>query len=242
MLFAFACRRLDRMVVPSQGVKGDLVDHFFAPAKRVRTIYNGVDLARVRARAAQGLPSTAPAKLRPWIVTAGRLSPEKGFDVLLQAFAHVRRTRDVDLVIVGEGPERERLERLAMELGVAGNVILAGFAQNPFPWLVQADVFAMTSRLEGFGNSLVEAMALGVPVVSTACPWGPREILAADNSGILVQVDDHIGLADALTRVLTNRELSAQLSRGGADRAENFGFGVMLRAYEDLLCELCSVG
>lgn len=231
-LFAAACRRLHRVITPSHGVSDDLCAHFKVPASRLQTVYNGIDFARVARLAAQPLPAGVPPKRRPWIVSAARLSPEKGMDVLVRAFARVRARVDADLVIVGEGPHRGCIETLSQDLGVAANVILTGYMDNPFPWMLRADVFAMASRLEGFGNALVEAMSLGVPVVAAACPWGPREILAQPSSGMLVPVDDVDALAQALIEVLTNPAQAADLRQGGQQAAQRFSFDAMMQGYE----------
>jgi glycosyltransferase involved in cell wall biosynthesis len=231
-LFAFAGRRLHRLVVPSHGVREDLVENFFASPRRLQVVHNGIDLEAVRRKARDPLPATAPKKERPWLISASRLSPEKGLDVLLEAFARLRRHLDADLVLLGEGPDRPRVERLASEMGVAANLILPGFQPNPFPWIARSEVYAQASRLEGFGNALVEAMALGVPVVSTACRWGPIEILAEPGSGLLVPVDDPAALGVALERVLREKTLRSGLSEGGQRRAEAFSFATMLDGYE----------
>jgi glycosyltransferase involved in cell wall biosynthesis len=235
LLFGFAFRRLDHLVVPSSGVLEDMTANFFASPRRTSAIYNGIKSDRVRELARARSTEGPPEKARRWIISAARLSLEKGFDVLLQAFKRLRAEIDVDLILLGDGPERERLESLARSLSVHEHVLFAGHVDNPFPWLAQADVFAMTSRLEGFGNALVEAMALEIPIVSTSCPWGPREILAAPDAGVLVPVDDEAALASALKRVLLDVELSERLSRGGRNRAHEFSFEKMLTAYERLI-------
>ncbi|WP_006786363.1 glycosyltransferase [Thiorhodospira sibirica] len=233
VLFGLICRGMDALITPSFGVREDLIRHFHAPAARLHCIYNGVDLARIHSKARQTL--VLPPKQRPWIVTASRLSAEKGLDVLLAAFARLRQHMDAQLILLGEGPDRARLEQLMASLGLQGQVWLPGHQDNPFPWIARADVFAMASRLEGFGNALVEAMALGIPVVSTACEWGPQEIIEAGKSGILVPVDDATALAEALQRVLQDRTLAAQLSTGARQRAGCFSFAQMLTRYEQQL-------
>ncbi|MBP6807714.1 MAG: glycosyltransferase [Chromatiaceae bacterium] len=238
LLFGFACRHLNRMIAPSNGVREDLILNFFAPRSRVETIYNGVDLKRVSRLAADAPDQPIPKKQGPWILAASRLSLEKGLDVMIRAFAGIRASTGAILIILGEGPQRQYLENLSQQLGIAEQVWLPGYIKNPFPWLVQADVFTMASRLEGFGTALVEAMALGIPVVSTACRAGPREILAEEGSGILVPVDDEQALASALERLILDPALHAQLSAGARRRATQFGFDAMLKGYENLLCHL----
>jgi glycosyltransferase involved in cell wall biosynthesis len=136
------------------------------------------------------------------------LVPQKGFDILIRAH-HLLLQRNIEhrLLIIGEGPERSSLESLAAALGVADTVDMPGFQSNPFPSLQQADIFAFPSRFEGLGLALVEAMALGKPVVSCDCPSGPAEILQQGESGILVPTENPAAMADALEQLLGSSEL-----------------------------------
>lgn len=136
------------------------------------------------------------------IVTLGVLKEQKNHALLLRAFALVRGRRTARLAIVGDGVLRPALERLAAELGVADDVIFAGYQLDPWPWLTSADVFALSSDHEGFGNVLVEALHAGLPVVSTDSDSGPREILDGGVYGRLVPRQDPVALAEAIEAVL----------------------------------------
>lgn len=195
--------RADAVVAVSQGVKVDLVG-LSAGHLAPQVIYNPVLPADLTARMA------GPAA-HPWLETAGlevvlalaRLSDEKDLPTLLQAFALLAAVRPkARLVVCGEGPQRRALQALAQDLSVAPRVALVGVVANPFASLARARAFALSSRFEGFGNVLVEAMACGVPVVSTDCPVGPREILQDGRYGALVPVGDAPALAAALARAL----------------------------------------
>lgn len=136
---------------------------------------------------------------RPYILGMGRLAPQKNFPLLLDAFRRIADQRaDLDLVVLGEGPDRAALESKAAELGLVDRVNFPGFQANPFPWLKQAAAFAMSSDWEGLPTVLIEALALDVPVVSTDCPSGPAEILDSGRLGRLVPMGDAAGLAEAL--------------------------------------------
>ena len=229
-ILAFAFRRLHGLVVNSDGTRQDLIDHWHAPARRVQRIYNGIDLTRVRAMAER---DSAPVNTGiPVVLAASRLSPEKGFEVQLRAFARVRQAAKAKFLILGEGPMRSQIEKWVAELGLADDVTLLGFQSNPFAWMKHAAVFLMASRLEGFGNALVEAMSLGVPVVSTACPYGPQEIIEPNCSGLLAPVDDDEALSRHLLRVLQHPEDAARLSEGGRLRVEAFTMSAMIEGYE----------
>ena len=136
------------------------------------------------------------------MIGAGRLRPQKDFATLIRAFARVRASRRVRLLILGEGPLRGALERLAGEQGVAADVSFTGRVPDAPAWMARAAVFALSSAWEGFGRVLVEALAVGCPVVSTDCPSGPREILGGGAFGPLVPVGDDAALAAAIARVL----------------------------------------
>ena len=227
-------RWLDVLVTPSNGVRDELIAHFHGNPRRICAIYNGVDLQRAQRRAAAD-DVAVPPKTRLRMVSAGRLGPDKGFAVLLEALARLAPQFDCELMLLGEGELRGQLEARARELGVADRLLLPGHVENPFPYYASADVFAFASRFEGFGNVLVEAMALGLPMVSTGCPYGPREIFAKAGSGLLTEVDNVDSTTQALARVLGEPELAAELARGARARAQEFSFARMCREYEDAI-------
>jgi len=152
----------------------------------------------------------------PVVLSVGRLDRYKGFDVLLKAHALLRRTVPHNLLILGEGPERDSLVSLAAELDVVTSVDLAGYVEGVGGYLAQADLFALASRVEGFGNVLVEAMAAGLPVVATRGSGGPTGILAEGRFGPLVPVDDPEALAGAMGRALAD-PVPAELLRARAE-------------------------
>jgi len=135
-------------------------------------------------------------------LSIGRLTKAKNYSTLIEAFAKVRQQRDVRLAILGNGEERPSLEGLVRRLGLENDVWLPGFVDPPYPYLARASVFVQSSIWEGFPTVIVEALAFGVPVVSTDCPSGPREILENGRFGELVPVGDVEALADAIRRAL----------------------------------------
>jgi glycosyltransferase involved in cell wall biosynthesis len=141
----------------------------------------------------------------PVVLGAGRLHPQKDFPTLMQAFALLRRTRPLRLMVLGEGPERSALEALTRRLGIAADVRLPGFVGNPFPYFNRAAVFVLSSRYEGMANTLLQAMAFGTPVVSTDCPGGSRDVLDHGRLGGLVPPGDVSALAAAISVALASR-------------------------------------
>jgi glycosyltransferase involved in cell wall biosynthesis len=148
---------------------------------------------------------------------------QKDFPTLLKAFARVRAVREARLVILGEGKKRIELETLAQELGVAAEVDLPGWVDNPFAWMARAAVFVLSSAYEGLPGVLIQALACGCPVVSTDCPSGPAEILAGGTYGPLVPVGDDQALANAIFAVLSappdRDRLRARAAMFSMDRA-----------------------
>jgi glycosyltransferase involved in cell wall biosynthesis len=193
----------DAIVAVSDGVADDLSYRAAIPRERVVTIYNPTITPAVLQQAQQ--PLAHPwfrAGAPPVVLGGGRLVAQKDFVTLLKAFARVRAVRDVRLVILGEGNKRAELETVARKLGVAAEVEMPGYVDNPFPYMVRAAAFALSSTHEGLPGVLIQALACGCPVVSTDCPSGPREILQDGRYGRLVAVGDDAALAQALLLTL----------------------------------------
>lgn len=193
----------DAIVVPSRGVWHDVMQ--IAPHLRslLSVIYNPVIDSRLYSLSLEPVEHPWFANPQtPIVLAVGRLVWDKGFDVLIRAFAVVRECMNARLVILGEGEERPALERLIHQLNLQEWVWMPGFEQNPFKYMRRASVFVLSSRREGLPNSLIEAMACGCPVVSTSCPSGPDEILEGGKYGELVPVEDADALAQAILKVL----------------------------------------
>jgi glycosyltransferase involved in cell wall biosynthesis len=136
--------------------------------------------------------------------SVGRLEPQKDFPNLLRAFALLRKKQMARLVILGEGNLRPQLEALVKELGIEEDVQLPGFNSNPYAFMKRASVFVLSSVLEGLPTVLIEAMALGTPVVSTDCKSGPKEILGSSGYGTLVPTQNPEALAAAIEKTLNS--------------------------------------
>jgi glycosyltransferase involved in cell wall biosynthesis len=214
--------RLDRIIALSRGVADDLVQIVPAAAPLVTVIYNaGLD-DTLASRAAAPLEEAPDSGGKGVVVACGRLAAQKGYPHLLDAFARVNRETGAQLWILGEGPDRAAIESRIAQLGLSGAVHLLGFRKNPYPYMARADVFVLSSLYEGFGNVIVEAMAVGAPVVATDCPHGPAEIITNDVNGLLVPTADPTALAAALSRALGDRQLARRLAEAGRARAQDF--------------------
>jgi len=195
---------------------------------RVHVIPNPVRSMRVYARKRTGDACRT-------VVGVGRLIPAKGFDVLLRAYAKIAPAfPEMKLVIAGEGPERERLEALAHALGVAGQLTLAGWLEEPGELLAAADIFVLSSRYEGFPNALLEAMACGVPVIATACT-GASEIVTHEVDGLLVSLDAPDELARALQRLAADPALRERLASRAHAVSERYKVETIIQSWDAII-------
>jgi glycosyltransferase involved in cell wall biosynthesis len=223
LLVARAMRRLypraDGIVAVSAGVADDLAQVARISRDRISVIHNPIVTDELLADASARVD-------HPWfadggppvILAAGRLTKQKDYPTLLRAFRRAREERELRLVILGEGEERERLDGLRRELGVLGEVDFTGLVANPYAFMARASLFVLSSAWEGFGNVVVEAMACGTPVVSTDCASGPGEILESGRYGRLVPVGDDGALARAMLTTLDDPPRPEVLR----ERAEDF--------------------
>jgi glycosyltransferase involved in cell wall biosynthesis len=197
----------DGITAVSKGVADDLIRAARLSARQVQVIYNPIvtpDLLK---------KSKAPLD-HPWfqageppvILGVGRLTGQKAFDVLIEAFARVRKSHLARLLILGEGDDRSMLEALIRRRGLEKDVAMPGFVSNPYPYMAHAALFVLSSRWEGLPTVLVEAMSLRTPVIATDCPSGPQEILRNGQYGQLVPVNDPDALALAIQHHLVNCE------------------------------------
>lgn len=237
MLFSFFCRYSDGIVVPSKGTKEDCVKNYGAISDKVAVINNSVDIKNIALKASEPADISLPEGL-PVIASAGRLTMEKNMPLLLNAFCIVRKSRQARLLIIGEGGERKNLEALADRLGIAEEVAFTGFQDNPHKYLKKADIFVHTCLVEGFGNIIIEAMACGLPVIATDCPYGPREIIEHGKNGIVVPVDDTERLARVIVNLLDDKENRKALSEAAVKRAHDFSIDKMVKAYEDFFIKI----
>lgn len=228
-------RRAYAVVAVSHGVKRNLVEQFGVPNDLVSVIYCPLALGQID-RLTQEDPRFPWFDLGvPVIVTAGRLEEPKGQAHLLRAFAAVRQRQPCRLMLLGEGSSRGELERPTVALKVENDVAFLGWQENPYQYLSRATVFASPSLWKGFGTSLVEAMACGLPGVSFNCPASPRDILANGEFGVLVPVRDEHSLAMAILALLNDQKQRLGFARRAKARALDSGVPGIAREYRGLL-------
>ncbi|HVO83536.1 MAG TPA: glycosyltransferase [Syntrophobacteria bacterium] len=208
----------DVVIAVSEGVARDLVEITGVPRQRIQVIRNPA-VSGAMFRLAQE-PVDHPwyrDRSTPIITGIGRLTRQKDFPTLIRAFAQVRSQVPCRLVILGEGRDRAMLSELAHSLGVAADIALPGFVVNPYPFLRGASLFVLSSVWEGSPTVLTEAMALGVPVVATDCPSGPREILRGGEIAPVVPMGDPDALAAAMLDTLARRPDGVALQKAVVD-------------------------
>jgi glycosyltransferase involved in cell wall biosynthesis len=228
----WAYRRTHAIISISNGVGDDLARLTGIDRQRIVTIYNPTVTPDMLARSQEPVdhPWFAPGQ-PPVILGVGRLVDQKNFPLLLDAFHQVRQQRQARLVILGEGENRSALEAQIRRLGIEQDVLLPGFVANPYAWMKHSSVFVLSSDFEGLGNVLIEAMACGTSVVSTACPSGPEEILNHGQVGRLVPVNDQPALTAAILETLEHPQDPQALM----ERARVFSSAVIARQYLQLL-------
>jgi len=206
----------------------DMVTQIGVPAGRFKVLYNGVDTQKFGAR--------SPREPRPEITlgSVGRLVKVKNYGLLLRTVARLPAELCWRLLLVGDGPERESLERMVRELGLQGRVQLLGHREDVPELLSQFDIFVLPSLSEGMSNTLLEAMAAGVAVVASDV-GGNREIIEPGRSGLLFRSDDLQAAVQAIGNLVADSDLRVRLAAAGLERAEKtFGMRAMLDAYEEL--------
>jgi len=234
---AFLPKRVNHFIAISEGIRRKTQALLGVPADRFTVIPNSVELARITEMAA--MPDAVPPKEAPVrLVSVGRLHPAKGTDVLLHALAKINRQGDDwECYILGDGSERSRLTQLAEAFGLNGRLSFVGYKRNPYAWLRTTDIFVSPSRWETFGIAIVEAMALGLPVIASATD-GAKDIISDSVNGLLVPVDDASALADAITKLMHNPSLRQRLGEKARQKAQQFDASLIAQRYAELLEQL----
>ncbi|MFW5752261.1 MAG: glycosyltransferase [bacterium] len=248
ILVRFFYNRADRIIAVSQMCKHDLVRNYHLDSDKVRVIYNLYNIDEIRQLCSKGIDEDVLPE-GDYIITMGRLSHAKGQWHLVRAFQKViEEFPDLKLYILGDGELRNYLETLVSDMGLKNNIVFKGFQKNPFAYLAGARLFVFPSLFEGFPNALVEAMACGIPVVSSDCLSGPREILAPGTDvtyqtsdveyakwGVLVPVGDgrkylsgdslsyeESLIANAIINMLRNEQMRKKYSKKAQRRAHDY--------------------
>jgi len=236
---AFFYPKADAMVSVSEGVAKDLLVRFPNLKKeKMHVIYNPLNHVLISRLSKE--PVSHPwfaGSHEPIILAVARLVRAKDYQTLFRAFALALKEKPCKLVILGEGEERRALKIYADKIAISEHLVFMGFVKNPFKYMAKSSVFVLSSKEEGFGAVLVEAMQCGVPVISTACA-GPIDIIENNKNGILVPIGDEVSMAKTILRVLGDNYLMETMSKEGKKRAQDFTVSKTTATYEKLFHEL----
>jgi len=255
LLVFLLLRHADRIIAITEGVKSDLIAGFKADPGKIDVIYGSVDLRAALELASETVDHPWFSQNVPIVALSGRMVYEKNQADLLKAFAIARKQKCCRLALIGDGPEQSALQSLAENLGISKDVLFLGYQKNPFKFISRSSVFAFPSLFEAQGLVLIEAMAVGCPVVAYDCPVGPREMMApgtggsgcGDNIeeaayGLLVPTGNVEVFAQAILRLLDDPRLRARYSKLGAERARHFDPQDMAEGYFRVLTASASRG
>lgn len=227
-------------VVVSHGIRDELVRSGVKPSK-LHVIYNPIDIEHIKQLSKESVHHKWLNSEYSVVMSMGRLVPQKNFKLLLQSFSNVyNENPNARLIVVGGGEMMDELLGVSKDLGLEAVVDFVGLKTNPFSWLVNASCFVLTSEYEGFGMVIVEAMSVGVPVVSVDCKYGPGEILKGGEKGVLVKDGTAESISASILEVLNNRELAESFREKGKERANDFNVDVPVRQLEKLFYGLLS--
>ena len=242
-----------KIICVSKTVAEDLADNFGIKKEKIKIISNPVDVERIQKQAEYPI-ETEPQEIfrNPVIITMGRLSEEKNYGSLIKSFKDIKnKIRTAKLVFLGDGEKGAFLKQITKDLNIEDEVYFLSRQENPFKFLARAKIFVLSSLREGLPCSILEAMACGIPVVSTDCKSGPREILAPRTDikhqtddveyaefGILTPVasfsNSQKKLSEAILSVLTDKKLSDNLVEKSKQRAEDFNIKNIIKEWEFL--------
>ena len=222
------CYRLaDSVIVQSHAGRKSLSR--LGVGEKIKTVHNGIDIKHMEKRSNEEVTHRWFDEEIPLAVTVGRLVPSKGHESLVETLSTVNGVTPLRLLLIGDGPLRSKISSRARELGVGDKIDFTGSISNPHKYAVKCDILICSSLFEGFSNSLLEALALGLPIVSTDHNFGASEIIEDGRSGILVPVGNPEKMAEAVLKLLRDKTLAAEMAREAKKRAREFSVEKMTR-------------
>ena len=222
----------DQIISVSKHMSDDLIAFCNLKSGQVSVIYNPIDLEIVRERSNELVTDLEFSKENCQVILAvGRLDAQKDYELMIRAVKLVANERKIQLVILGDGPERKSLNNLVEQIQASAYVAFFGHVSNPYKYMSKCDVFALSSRWEGLPNVLIEALACGCKIVSTNCPSGPYEILSAGRYGLLVEVGDEKQFAKKIIQALDTRADGQALQA----RANEYELSKISDQYQEVL-------
>jgi glycosyltransferase involved in cell wall biosynthesis len=225
-------RYADSVVAVSKGLADELISKFSVSKEKIVVIHNPLDINNIIDKSMQPINYDWFSSANKNIISVGRLTEQKNFSLLLTAFKKVKsQVPNAFLIILGEGQLRESLWQKVTELEISDSVAMPGFLDNPFSVMSRSNIFVLSSKYEGFGNVLVEALACGSYVVSTDCPSGSSEIIKNESYGKLVPINSEEDMVKEIVFALNNRTNK----NFSIERAKDFDVSKIFYSYKNLI-------
>ncbi|MCX5782796.1 MAG: glycosyltransferase [Elusimicrobia bacterium] len=235
-LMSLFYRISDNIIAISNGVKKDLIENFGIKEEKISVIYNPINETEIKSKSEEEITEHVWFKEnKPIIINVASLTKLKGHEYLINVFEIIRKKLDCRLVILGDGDEKERLINLVNSKNLEKNVLFLNFQENPYKFMAHSSVFVLSSLYEGRPNVLIEAILCGIPVVSTDCPCGPREIIFDGVDGLLVPMKDENKLAEAVLKILNNKKFAGELILNAKNKLKEFSLQKSISKYEEIL-------
>lgn len=237
ILLKFFYNKLDKIIAVSNGAKDNISKYLRSENKnKIECIYNPIKINDIREKSKEKIEENLE---KPFIIGIGRLERQKNFILLIRAYKILLdRGFKHNLIILGQGSQKDYLISEVKKLNIEKKVKFLGFKENPYKYLNQADVFVQSSIYEGLPTVLIEALALNVPVVATNCPDGAKEILDNGKYGLLVKMNDEKALADAIKKILNDRDLQRKYKIKSKDGINRFDDKYITHLFEELFLKM----
>lgn len=226
-------RNAYKVILVSKRLKDSFKD-FKLEENKIEVINNPIEINKIKTLSAEKIdhPFFSGRDKKFIIISVGRLTPQKNQALLIKAVAGIKSDLPIYVIFVGEGELKDDLSRLSKVLGISPRTDFVGFKKNPYAWIKNADLFVLSSDFEGFGNVIVEAMACGVPVISTRCHFGPEEIIEDHVNGILVGPQDADAMKEAIIKMMNDAVLRNKLKEHALNSIDKFEAGKIVKEYE----------
>lgn len=223
----------DKVIVISDEMKKEAIEMFPFLEKKLVRIYNSFNFDEIYKLANENIDKDLEGE---YILAIGRLEEtQKDFTTLIKAYSKICDEVEENLYIIGDGRHREQLESLTKDLKIENRVKFLGFRTNPYPYLKRANLFVHSSKFEGFGLVILEAMILGKMVIATDCPTGPSELLNNGKNGILVEIGNIDEMADNMKKVLLDKEVQKEYLKNSEEKLKEFDARLVMREFENIL-------
>jgi glycosyltransferase involved in cell wall biosynthesis len=236
----FLYHKADVVISVSESLRRHIRRFFLMDKKKIKIIRVPVNTERIRLLSRECIYGNGLKDNIPCVGTLSRLSEEKGINYLIEGFSDLVKKLDAQLVIVGEGREKKKLERMTRDFNIRDRVFFLGWQENPYKYLKRMDVFILPSLWEGFPTAVIESMVCGVPVIATRSTGGVEELIEDGVNGLLVPVRDTKSLSDSVYTLLQNKELRGRFVKKAEKKAEEFDTNRIVKQYESVILALRS--